>query len=83
MPLEKLSRADIARYRAGGGHPEYVAFLSTLSVGEGGWTTVEDEGVSRQTIKNRLSKSAQALGVGIAFKRSPPDRVVFEITEAS
>lgn len=83
MPLEKLSKTDIARYRSGGGYKEYVDFLSKLKAGEGGWATVDEEGVSRQTIKNRLKKSADALGVGIAFKRSPSDRVVFEITEAA
>jgi len=83
MAFDKLTKADLARYRTGGGggHPEYVPFLQNLKPGEGGWTTTEQEKVGRQTIKNRLTKSAEHLGIKIKFKRSESNKVVFEVVE--
>lgn len=79
MPLEKLSQTQLRRQRGSGVNQEYVAFLRSLKPGEGGRTTVESEGVSRQTIKNRLKKAADFLDVRIRFLRSDPDEVVFQI----
>jgi hypothetical protein len=82
MPLEKLSRQQLKQERSASANPEYVAFLSSLKPGEGGRTTEHEEGVSRQTIKTRLKRAAQELGVGIRFHRSSADDVVFEIESA-
>ena len=83
MPLQKLSKTDLARHRSGGGYGPYMSFIQGLKVGEGGWTTVAAEKVGRQTIKNRLKKTADHLGVQIKFKRSDADRVVFEVVKAN
>lgn len=85
MAFDKLSKAEIARYRTGGGggYAEYVPFLQNLKPGEGGWTTVEQENVSRQTIKNRLNKSAEHLDIKIKFKRSEANKVVFEVVKTA
>jgi len=58
----------------------YAQFLARREVGEGGKTTVKAEGVSRQTIKNRLTRAAQETGTTIKFHRSPEDEVIFEVT---
>lgn len=81
MPIEKLTKKQLQEksFRASAGHEPYTAFLKSLRVGEGGRVTVEDEGVTRQTIKNRLTKSADAAGVQITFHRSPQEIVVFEV----
>lgn len=79
MPLEKLSRNELKRERTASANPEYVAFLQSLKPGEGGRTTEAAEGVSRQTIKTRLKRAAQELGIGIRFKRSSADDVIFEV----
>lgn len=79
MPLEKLTKAELAKQSSVGANAEYVHFLQSLKPGEGGRTTVEAEGVSRQTIKSRLKKAADYLGVKIRFVRSDPDQVVFQL----
>lgn len=81
MPIEKLSRKQMQEqsYPHGGGHEPYTAFLKSLRSGEGGKITVQDEGVSRQSVKNRLKKSADAAGVEIKFRRSAQELVIFEV----
>lgn len=59
--------------------PEYVAFLKGLAVGEGGMANIAEEGVGKQSLKGRLLLAAKAAGVTIAFKRSGPETVVFEV----
>jgi hypothetical protein len=84
MPLQKLTKAQLmGDQRSAGANIEYVRFLRGLKPGEGGETTVEEEGVSRQTIKARLNKAAGELGVGIKFHRSPANQVIFEITDGA
>jgi len=78
--FKKLSRADLERYRSTSSFPEYVEFIGGLKGGEGGEVDVEKAGVGRQTVKNRLKASADALGVNLRFIRSKPDRVVFEVS---
>lgn len=57
---------------------EYRGYLSGLSVGEGGeMNLAEDE--KKVTIKNRLKRAAEELGVKLEFKRSGPDVVRFRI----
>ncbi|MFN2115315.1 MAG: hypothetical protein ACK2T6_06345 [Anaerolineae bacterium] len=74
MPFEKLSAAELSA------NPEYVQVLKSLQVGEGAKTTVKDEGVGKFTIKQRLTKAAEAAGVEIKFLRSDPDTVIVKVT---
>jgi len=85
MAFEKLTKAELSRYRGGrrSAHPEYIQFLQDLKVGEGGWTTVEQEKASRQTIKNRLNRAAESLDMSIKFKRSDASKVVFEVVKTA
>lgn len=71
--IRKLTAAQLAA------RPEYVHFLQGLAVGEGGMARVADEGVGRQSLKNRISAAAQAAGVSIKYHRSGADSVVFEV----
>jgi len=81
MPLEKLTRAQLmGDKRSAGANVAYVKFLRGLDPGEGGRTTTEDQKVSRQTIKARLKKAADDLGMGIKFHRAPSNEVIFEVT---
>jgi hypothetical protein len=79
MPLEKLTRAQIQGYHGAAANPEYVNFVRGLKPGEGGRATVDGEGVSRQTIKNRIKSAASELGVKVKFHRSEPNEVRFEV----
>ena len=79
MPLEKLTAAELDGRPSGRAKPEYVRFLSGLRVGQGGRAVVADEGVSRQSVKNRLKFAAEAAGVEIKFQRSSPNDVVFAV----
>ena len=81
MPFEKLTAEQLnAASGTSTANAEYVAFLRSLRVGQGGRTTVKDEGTSKQTIKNRLIKAAGAAGVTIKFRRSSADEVLVEVT---
>jgi hypothetical protein len=85
MPLQKLSRDDVANLRGGakpGRNSEYAQFLQSLRIGEGGKAVVANEGVSRQSVKNRLNAASAATGVNLKYLRSGADEVVFEVVEA-
>jgi hypothetical protein len=73
MPFEKLSAAELEAI------PEYVKVLKSLKVGEGAKTTVQSEGVSKVTIKNRLTRAAEVAGVEIEFPRSDADTVIVKV----
>lgn len=77
--FKKLTRTDLDQRRATTSFPEYAEFVSSLKKGEGGLVNVEEAGVSRQTVKNRLKTSADASGVEIKFIRSPQEEVLFEV----
>lgn len=81
MPLEKLTAEQLAggRPRRRGGNREYVAFLRSLRLGQGGRATVEAEGITRQGIKLRLKRAAEEAGVTIEFLRSPASEVRFQV----
>jgi len=87
MALQKLTRADFEMLQ-GDGRPgrgpssEYIAFLKSLKNGEGGKAIVADEGITRQSVKNRLNSAAKTLGVGIKYHRSGAQEVMFEVVEA-
>lgn len=74
MPLQKLSRNQVTA------HPEYVDFVQSLRVGEGGESTVERERVGKVSIKQRLDRAAGVVGVKIRYIRSDKETVVFQVT---
>lgn len=78
--FKKLSKNELDRYRGTSSFPEYVDFLGGLRAGEGGEVDVTNAKVGRQTVKNRLRASADALNINLRFIRSKQDRVVFEVT---
>lgn len=90
MPLEKMSRAEMESLRGGGArgaNQEYVRFLRSLKPGEGGKVSAKTEGVTRQSLKNRLNAASKESGVKIKYLRnrrgSDRDVLVFELdTEA-
>lgn len=84
MPLQKISRDEMARTRGGGrgANREYVSFFRTLRPGDGGKAVVAEEGVSRPTLKKRLDAAAREAGVTITFHSSSAAEVVFEVVEA-
>ncbi len=60
---------------------EFKQFLSTLQPGEGGELKYTDRR-QRLTIKNRLKKAAEELGIEIEFIRKR-NRIVFRIPDRS
>jgi len=78
--FKKLTRGELDRYRGTAAFPEYVDFLGSLREGEGGEVDLASAKVGKQTVKNRLKTSADALGKGIKFMRSKQEKVVFEVT---
>lgn len=77
--IERLTSAELDRMRGASRRPEYVEFLQGLRVGQGGRVVVGDAGVSRQSVKNRITKAATVAGVEIAYLRTKPDVVVFQV----
>jgi len=82
MPLQKLTRDQLSGSGETNVYLPYRRFLSGLSVGAGGRATVEDEGVSQQTIKARLKTAAAASNMEIKFHRASKGEVIFEVTSA-
>jgi hypothetical protein len=81
MPLEKLTADQLSgdRRRRRAGNREYIAFLRSLRIGQGGRATVEAEGITRQGIKVRLKTAAQEAGVVIQFIPSSANEVLFQV----
>jgi len=81
VPFQKLTAADLSASTNGVSRSRspYTLFMGGLRVGEGGRATVEEEGVSRIQIKNRLKAAAKDVGLNIAFVRSSPEEVVFHV----
>ena len=77
--FEKLTATELERVQATASFPEYFEFVSDLRTGQGGRVDVAKAGVSRQTVKNRVQRSAEAAGAEIRFIRSGMDSVVFEV----
>ena len=81
MAVKVITREEaLARSKRGGINEEYVAQMKKAGVGGLVGIDVPEEGVSRQTVKNRVKKTAEALGYTVKFWRSGEDDVVFEIT---
>jgi len=79
--FQKLSRAELDRYKAARSYPEYAEFLSGLKSGDAARVDVTKSGFTRQTVKNRLNNAADDLGIGLKYHRTGPDALVFEIVE--
>jgi hypothetical protein len=83
MPIRVLSAEELVQRRsAAGASAEYIQALTSISPGGGGEVVVADEGVSRQSVKNRLERAAKLANVPIRFVRSDQDRVLFEVLAA-
>ena len=83
MPIQKLSRQELSSRPSGrGGNTEYIHFIGSLKIGEGGKAVVAEEGVSRQSVKKHLTDAAQASGVAIKFVPSSSEEVWFQVVEA-
>jgi hypothetical protein len=79
MPIQKMTKKDFEAPVAG--HAEYIEYLTSARVGEGGRLLVDEEGVSRQSIKNRLNIASKVTGKNIKFYRSAASEVVFQVVE--
>ena len=73
--IRKLSSDELAA------RPEYVQFLRSLAVGEGGMGTTEGEGVGKQSLKGRIKLAASAARVQVKFLRSDAKTVVFKVVD--
>jgi hypothetical protein len=84
MPLQKLSREELSSRgnRSRGANQEWVMFLRGLKIGEGGKVLVADEGITRQSVKNRLNSAAGEANVSLKYHRSGAEEVVFEVTDS-
>lgn len=82
MPMEKLTKKQLAEAStsAATGYAPYVKVMQDMRVGEGGRVDMSKEKVGRQTVKNRVKKSAEACHLEVKFRRSPSDLVIFEVT---
>jgi len=80
MAFTKLSAAQLSSGAPATPASAYARFLAGLEAGEGGRATTKAEGVSRQTIKNRLTAAAAEVGATIKFHRCPENEVIFEVT---
>ena len=82
MPIESLSKKDLEVTSSPGTlRQEYVEFLESCRMGSVGRLEVANEGASRQTVKNRLRKAADATGKKIKFLRSAASQVIFQVVE--
>lgn len=82
MAVKILNREEaLKRSKRGGINEEYASSIRKAGVGGIIGIDVKEEGVTRQTVKNRVKTTAEALGYAIKFWRSGPDDVVFEIVE--
>jgi hypothetical protein len=79
MAIQKMSKAELKKYRPSGGSGVYTADLRDMKVGDGGMATTKQEKCTKQTIKNRLNKSAEGLGMKIKYLRSSAEEVVFQV----
>jgi hypothetical protein len=80
MPIRVLTADELVQRRGVTGvSAEYMQTLTSIPQGGGGEIIVADEGVSRQSVKNRLERAAKLANVPIRFVRSDTDRVLFEV----
>jgi hypothetical protein len=86
MPLEKLSRTEIAALKGTAPDPiiaEYALFLGRLSIGEGGKAVVADEKATRFTVRKRIQAAADGAGIHLKWFRTPPEVLMFEVVDAA
>jgi hypothetical protein len=86
MPLEKLSRTEIAARKGTAPDPivaEYAAFLGRLSIGDGGKAVVAHEKATRFTVKKRIQAAADGASMYLKWFRTPPEVLMFEVVDAA
>lgn len=81
MPFQTITTEQAAELTAsrGAAASQYLDDMRHLEPGQIARIRPEDEGVQKQTVKNRLNRAAKALGVEVDFMRSPADEVLFTI----
>ena len=80
MSIHVLSPSELSERRATAGvATEYVKALATIPAGSGGEVDIAEEGIGRESVKNRLKKAAAHANVQIKFVRSGKGQVVFEV----
>ena len=80
IPMRTLETEDLDRLRKGSvSAAEYIPLLQGLQPGQGGLFDVEEVGIKRPALKNRLTAAATQAGVVIRFMRSSPTQVIFEV----
>jgi hypothetical protein len=72
-PAPRKAAGERARVRA-----EYKGYLTQLAAGEGGELTL-GEGDLKITVRNRLNRAADELGVKLEYKRSRSAVIRFRI----
>lgn len=81
MPFTTITPEQAAELTASRGEAasEYIDNMRDLEPGTIVRIRPGDEGVQKQTVKNRLNRAAKALGVEVDYMRSPADEVLFTI----
>lgn len=80
IPMRTLETEDLDRLRKGSvSASEYIPLLQGLNPGQGGLFDLEEVGIKRPALKNRLQAAAAQSGVVIRFMRSSPNQVIFEV----
>lgn len=83
MPLRIMSPREIAARQKEPGTKkkpemsEYAKFIKKMKAGQTAHVSVTDEKVTRQAVKLRISKAAEAVGATVKFMRSGTDEVMF------
>ena len=87
MPkFKKLSAEELASFRApvsgerAKNREEYCGYLKGLRAGEGGELRLV-EGEKKTTVKNRIKRAAEDMGINIQFKRSDSESVRFAVQD--
>lgn len=84
MPrFEKLTPEEARRYTPSSRQANlapYIDYLSSLTPGEFGRIVLE-ENDKKPTIKNRLNRASERVGVTIQYRRATANSVVFQIVD--
>jgi hypothetical protein len=82
--MAKFSKLEADAFAKPQGRPrnaylaEYVGWMNTLGVGQGGELSLEGD-EKKATIKNRLNRASKESGKKIAYRRTSADKVRFQI----
>lgn len=82
MPkFETLAEEDVKRFTStsrSANLAPYITYLADLKDGDYGRVSLE-EGDNKPTIKNRLNRATERLGIQIEYLRATKDTVVFKV----